>query len=1222
MVSSQVTDANGNYLFTNLTPADYKVKFVLPANYYVTVANAGTDDALDSDADVTTGLTGCYTLVGGQSNLTVDAGVYYVAPKASLGDKVWIDANKNGIQDAGEVGLAGVTVQLYNCTTNVMVSSQVTDAMGNYLFTNLTPADYKVKFILPANYFVTVANAGTDDALDSDADATTGLTGCYTLAAGEVNLTVDAGVYYQNPKASLGDKIWIDADKDGVQGIYEVGLAGVTVQLYACDGTTVLKSMITDWTGNYLFTDLTPGSYKVKFILPANYYFTVKDAGTNDALDSDADVTTGFTGCYTLAAGENNLTVDAGAYYVNPKVTIGDKVWIDTNKDGKQDAGELGIANVTVQLYDCNTNVMVASMVTSATGNYLFTNLNPGSYKVKFILPANYYFTVQNAGTDDAVDSDADVVLGETTCYTLNPGDVNLTVDAGVFYTPPQTDVDLKLTKTASNLNPKDGDQVTYTITVTNFGPATATGVVATDLLPTGLTYGSYTASQGTYNEVTGAWTVGTLANGASATLTITVTVHLAVITTTTFDLGVAKDYNLFVLNDLEQPSSDTQGKVAVGHNATLSNYSVGDQLPITSPVEDVLIVDNNLTYTSGAVYNGNIVVGGTTNLPSSLVSINNGTLKHGHPINFAAAASYFTSLAAQLSGYTVNAPATFQWGGLTLTGTDPYKNVFNVSGANLSGANNVAISAPNGSVVVVNVSGTSVSWTGGFTVTGTSSCNVLFNFYEATSLRIQGIDVTGSILAPFADVNFVSGVQNGQMIAKNVHGIGQFNNVRFLGNIPTENNILNVAEVTACDQNDANSTPGNGVPSENDYGSVTIHVTKSGTGGGTGGSGNWTQVGTFASGEVVWTIKIDASGQLLAGTLCGKIYSSTNNGLTWTVINSTMNVHNIWAIVTNNTSIFAATEQGVYVTTNNGLMWTNCGLAGKDVRALALGQSGVIYAGAWGAGVYKSTDNGTSWTEVNSGLTNLNVDALTVTSTNVVYAGTFGAGVFKSVNQGATWVNANIGYDFVWSLGVTASGNILAGTYGDGIYRSTNNGSSWNKSNTGLPARFIYSITFDATDKIYLSTFEGGIFGSSDGGSTWNNLGMGGCGASSVAASSKSKKIYVGTNNGSIYQTTDGVTDVKLGSAEMPAKFELHQNYPNPFNPSTVIKFNVPQSGQYIMKVYNVIGQLVSTLANGYFEAGSYTVNFDASGLPSGLYVYQMTGKDINITKKMLLQK
>jgi choice-of-anchor A domain-containing protein/uncharacterized repeat protein (TIGR01451 family)/TQXA domain-containing protein len=1223
VINTKTTDTNGNYLFPELNPGSYKVQFILPSNYYFTTKDSGSDDAKDSDADLTTGITGCYTLTAGQTDLTVDAGVYYVAPKAKLGDKVWIDANKNGVQEAGEAGLGGVTVQLYNCATNALVNTMQTDVNGNYLFTELTPGDYKVKFILPADYYFTVKDSGTDDALDSDADITSGFTGCYTLSAGDDNRTADAGVYYVNPKASLGDKIWIDTNKNGVQDAYETGLSGVTVQLYDCSGTTVIKSMVTDWTGGYLFTELTPGDYKVKFILPANYYFTVKDAGTNDALDSDADVASGFTGCYTLTAGQTDLTADAGAYYVNPKAVLGDKVWIDANKNGVQEAGEAGLGGVTVQLYNCATNALVNTMQTDVNGNYLFTELTPGDYKVKFILPADYYFTVKDSGTNDALDSDADSASGLTGCYTLAAGDDNRTVDAGAYFVAPQTDVDLRLTKTASNLNPKDGDEVTYTVTVVNNGPAPASGVNASDILPAGLTFVSASATQGSYNEATGIWNIGSLANGASATLTITVTVRLAVITTTTFDLGVAKDYNLFVLNDLEQPSSDTQGKVAVGHNATLSNYSVGDQLSSSnSGSSDVLIVDNNLTYTSGAVYNGNVVVGGTTNLPTGLVSISGGTLKYGHPINFAAAAAYFNSLSAQLSGYTVNSQSAYQWGGLTLTGADPYKNVFTVSGANLSSANNVAINAPNGSVVVVNVSGQSVSWTGGFTVSGTSSSNVLFNFYEATSLKIQGIDVTGTILAPLADVNFVSGVQNGQMIARNVRGTGQFNNVRFLGNIPSENNILNVAEVISCDQHDGNSTPGNGNPSENDYGSVLIHVTNGGNSGGGTGGGNWTQVGSFAAGEVIWTIKTDNAGQLLAGSLCGKIYRSVNNGQTWSVINSAMNVQNIWSIVTNNTSIFAATEQGVYVTVNNGSAWTNCGLAGKDVRALALGQGGVIYAGAWGSGVYKSTDNGSSWMEVNSGLTNLNVDALSVGANGTVYAGTFGGGVFKSSSQGSSWINANIGYDFVWSLGVSAGGGIIAGTYGNGVYRSTNNGATWDKANTGLPARFIYSIAFDASDRIYVSAFEGGIFGSSDGGSAWNNLGMGGCGASSVAAGSGSKTLFVGTTSGAIYQSTNGLTAVKSAGSEVASRFELQQNYPNPFNPSTVIKFNVPESGNYVMKVYNVIGQLVSTLASGYFEAGSYTVNFNASGLPSGLYVYQMTGKNVNITRKMVLQK
>lgn len=918
----------------------------------------------------------------------------------------------------------------------------------------------------------------------------------------------------------------------------------------------------------------------------------------------------------------DNGTVNKG-YLTCPalKAALGDRVWLDANKNGLQDEVEAGVANVTVKLYNCLNNNLIDTKTTNANGNYLFTDLPPGSYKVEFILPANYQFTTRDAGADDK-DSDADETSGMTTCYTLIGGQTNLTVDAGIYQSStPQGNADLKLTKTASNQNPSDGDQVTYTITVTNNGPANATGVKVTDILPAGLTYVSSNASQGAYDPSTGLWLVGGLNNGASASLNITVTVHISVITTTSFDLGPAKDFNLFVLNDLNQPSSDTEGKVAVGHDAKLSNYSVGDKLPNSNGTEDVLIVNNDLHYTSGAIYSGNVVVGGSTNLPIDLVSINNGTLKHGHPIDFAAAASYFNLMTAQLAAYTVNAPTQFIWGGLILTGTDPFRNVFKVDGANLSSANNVEIAAPNGSVVVVNVSGANVSWTGGFTVTGTSTTNVLFNFYEATSLKIQGIDVTGSILAPYADVNFVSGVQNGQMIAKNVHGTGQFNNVKFLGNIPTESNIKNVAEVTAADQLDPNSTPANGITSENDYASVTITAPASTTKPGTGGS-KWSQVGNFASGEVIWTIKADNNNQLVAGSLFGKIYKSTNNGTSWNTINESMNVRSIWAVITTGNVIFAATEQGVFSSTNNGADWANCGLSGKDVRAIAFDNSGNLYAGTWGSGIFKSSDNGSTWEAVNAGLASLNVDAIAATKNNEVYIGTFGAGVYKSVNQGAQWSNVNMGYDYVWSLGVNTDGSIYAGTYGDGIYKSENSGESWSRANTNLKARFIYSISFDASAKIYLSAFEGGIFGSADKGNNWKSLGMEGCGASSVAANSTAKMIYVGTSDGAIYQAANTVTDVKQTTVKIPSRFDLAQNYPNPFNPTTLIGFSIPEKGNYSLKVYNIIGQLVATLANGQFEPGIYTANFKAGTLSSGMYIYQLTGKNVNITKKMILQK
>jgi photosystem II stability/assembly factor-like uncharacterized protein len=334
------------------------------------------------------------------------------------------------------------------------------------------------------------------------------------------------------------------------------------------------------------------------------------------------------------------------------------------------------------------------------------------------------------------------------------------------------------------------------------------------------------------------------------------------------------------------------------------------------------------------------------------------------------------------------------------------------------------------------------------------------------------------------------------------------------------------------------------------------------------------------------------------------------------------MQVRSIWSIITKSGSIFAATEQGVFISTNNGAAWINSGLNGNDVRAITFDNAGNLYAGTWGAGVFKSSDNGSTWEAVNSGLANLNVDAIAISAANDIYIGTFGAGVYKSVNMGGEWTNVNMGYNYVWSLGVNSHGSIYAGTYGDGVYKSDDGGASWSRANTNMKARFIYSVSFDASDKIYLSAFEGGIFNSADKGNSWNNIGMVGCGASSVATNPATKMIYVGTNNGAIYQAANTVTEVKQTVTVKPTKFDLLQNYPNPFNPTTLIGFSIPEKGNYSLKVYNIIGQHVATLANAQFEAGNYKVNFNAGTLSSGMYIYQLTGKNVNITRKMILQK
>jgi protocatechuate 3,4-dioxygenase beta subunit len=425
LVATTTTGADGNYSFT-VDAGQYKVAVTAPAGMTVTAQNAGGNAAADSDIDAT-GQSGLVTLTPGQVDNTIDAGLYRAA---SLGDRVWLDANRNGVQDAGEAGVAGVKVTLLDASGNPVGASATTDANGGYSFTNLKPGTYSVQFdkaTLPAGHTFTAADQGGNDAADSDANAGTGATAQVTLVSGANNADLDAGVVVV--QAKLGDTVWEDKNANGVQDSGEAGIASVTVELKDASGK-VVQTTSTDAGGRYNFT-ADPGSYTVSVKAPAGYVFTGKDAGADDAKDSDVGAT-GQSDTVVLKAGDVNNTIDAGLY---KNASVGDRVWLDSNKNGVQDSGEAGVCNVKVSLFGADGKQVGASVLTDASGNYQFSNLKPGSYSVVFdkaSLPEGMAFTSANQGGNDATDSDVNAA-GQSHTFTLTSGQVDKTVDAGVL---------------------------------------------------------------------------------------------------------------------------------------------------------------------------------------------------------------------------------------------------------------------------------------------------------------------------------------------------------------------------------------------------------------------------------------------------------------------------------------------------------------------------------------------------------------------------------------------------------------------------------------------------------------------------------------------------------------------------------------------------------------------------------------------------------------------
>ncbi len=475
-------------------------------------------------------------------------------------------------------------------------------------------------------------------------------------------------------------------------------------------------------------------------------------------------------------------------FIYTPPQTFGIGTPISFSVQAFNDQG-LAMPNVTITLTTTGGTLSATTVTTDSTGVSPLITLTPSSGQTTATITATgvvgipsgtKYYNVANPN-------------GKQKLILATPTIASRTVSKVVNWI--QT-INLVVNKTADRTVVNNGDIINYTITVKNLGPGNAQNVQVSDQLQPILDFVSAIPS-GVYNPSTGIWNVGNLNAGDSSKLVIKVRVDYTNINASVFSFGPAADYNLFVIDTLIQPSSDTEGKVAVGGYADLRNYSVGDKLPEHSG--NVLVVGTHLTFISGRVYNGSAVykdfITSTTQFTAD-----DGIFRDS-VINFDYARTYLQDLSNQLSSLAQTDTVSFEYGHIQLVGHNTNLNVFNVDGSMISQANNFTVDAPVGSTVIVNITGEAITWRGGFVVTGTTKEKVLLNFVNAKQLTISNIDITASFLAPKATLNFASGIITGQVVVKCMFGAGQFNLNSFTGVITRDTTIANFATVLSATQ-------------------------------------------------------------------------------------------------------------------------------------------------------------------------------------------------------------------------------------------------------------------------------------------------------------------------------------------------------------------------------------------------------------------------------------
>ena len=368
----------------------------------------------------------------------------------------------------------------------------------------------------------------------------------------------------------------------------------------------------------------------------------------------------------------------------------------------------------------------------------------------------------------------------------------------------------------------------------------------------------------------------------------------------------------------------------------------------------------------------------------------------------------------------------------------------------------------------------------------------------------------------------------------------------------------------------------------------------------------------------------------LFAATSDSGIYRSSDNGNSWAKLSNGLDRLCFNSIILNPATgaIYAVADSNIFKSTNNGDNWLSIKNGLQDARYSSLLIKNDSLFLSSDSGAFRSMNDGANWEPINNGLTSPSVRAF-IYKDGYLFAGLSGAGpgtghgIFRSTDNGDTWEEKNNGVTSDVDLFEILSDRIYA-VSGTIILYSTDLGESWNSISNGLASGLYIEDLHTVGDYIFASQRLSGVFVQHKDSTDWRHVSEGLPSTFFSGVSSNDEYSFVGVYQNGIWRRllSEIFTGVEEQNIPLPNDFELSQNYPNPFNSSTNIRFGVVGSDLVSLKVFDILGRNVATLVNERKKAGTYTVKWDATELPSGVYFYKLTTGTCTAVHKMLLLK